>query len=198
MSMRSIASSLAALFLLLALPGCGDGGTAVRSDDSATGDVLKISYFRVNPEPKTKKPEPTYRVVMSEGWRQAMGESPREPFAKAAPNKVFRGFANDPQMARYVRELKDLGIERLKPRNPDDFNPTELYQKAMNPQSTEFTRVITVGNDKAAKSYYYQDQQSSKELIEIFYKCEILTSRIMDGHTLSVRVVTPRTAVPEK
>ena len=196
MSTRSIAYSFG---LAAFLVGCGDGGTAVRpSEEGPPGEVLKISYFRVNLEPKTKRPEPTYRVVVSESWRQVMGESPREPFAKAAPNKVFRGSANDPKMAKYIRDLRGLGLDRLKARNPDDFNPTELHQKAMNPQSSDFTRVITVGTDKSAKSYYYPDQQTSKDLIEIFYKCELLVSAIMDGHTLSVRVVTPRTAVPDK
>lgn len=195
MSTRSIASSLAVL-LLLALPGCGDGGTAVRTDDSSPGDVLKISYFRVNPEPKTKKPEPTYKVVMSEGWRQAMGENPRELFAKAAPNKVFKGFANDPVMAKYIRELRGLGLDQLRFQNPDACNPTELYQKAMGPKG-DLARIITVGTDKSAKSYYFADQPS-EDLARVFIRCEMLVSQIMDGHTLSVRVVTPRTAVPDK
>ena len=194
MSTRSIVCSLGAL-LLAACGGGGGGGTGARTDEALAGDILKISYFRVNPEPKTKRPEPTYRVVMSEGWRQAMGEGPREPFAKAAPNKVFKGFANDPVMAKYIRELRGLGLDKLRYQNPDDGNPTDLYQKAMGPKG-DLQRIITVGSDKGAKSYYFSDQ--TEEQARIFIKCEILASAIMDGHTLSVRVVTPRTAVPEK
>ena len=194
MSTRSIASSLG--ILLLAACGGGGGGTAVRPDENLSGEVLKISYFRVNPEPKTKRPEPTYRVVMSEGWRQTMGEGPREPFAKAAPNKVFKGFANDPVMAKYIRELRGLGLDQLRFQNPDDANPTDLYQKAMGPRG-DLQRIITVGTDKSARSYYFTDQPGD-ELAKIFIKCEILASAIMDGHTLSVRVVTPRTGAPDK
>ncbi len=55
-------------------------------------DILRIAYFRANPNVKTKKPEPTYRVVMSESWRERFGENPVDPLIMAAPGKVFKGF----------------------------------------------------------------------------------------------------------
>lgn len=194
MNTRSIAFSLG---LAAFLAGCGDGGTAVRpSGEGPPGEVLKISYFRVNLEPKTKRPEPTYKVVMSESWRQVLGEGPREPFQKAAPNKVFKGFANDPVMAKYVRELRSLGLDKLRSQNPDDCNPNDLHQRALGPKG-DLARVITVGSDKNARSYHFTDQPN-EDLAKLYIKCEMLVSQIMDGHTLSVRVVTPRTAIPDK
>lgn len=198
MSSRSIVSRLAALGLAAGLlPSCGGTSGSARSDESTQEGPLKISHFRVNPDPKTKRPDPTYRVLLSESWRQMLGEAPREPFPKAAPKKVFKGFADDAIVARYIRQLRDLGLDRLKPSNPDDYNPVELFQRAMNPQESEYTRIFTVGSDKSARSYYYRDQQTSEELIKIFYKCELLVSRIMDGYTMLIQIESPR-VVPDK
>lgn len=196
MSSRSIGSSLG-LLLLVGLPGCGDGGTGVRPGESPDGEVLKISYYRVNPDPKTKRPDPTFRVVMSESWRQVLGEGPRDPLAKAAPNKVFKGFANDPVMARYVRELRSLGLDRLRSKNADDCNPADIHQRAMSPVDREHPRIMTVGTEKGARSYTF-GEQLSEELSETFIKCEVLVSRIMDGHTLMVKIEQPRAVVPSE
>ena len=194
MSWRSIISKALFLVALAALgPGCGgDTGGTVTVPDSPDGmAILKISYFRSLPEQKTKRPEPTFRCVMSESWRDRVADGPREPLAKAAPGKIYLGYVPDAEMARYVKRLKEFGIDDLKSRSPDDFNPDDFNRKALNTQETSFTRVFTVGNDKVAKSYYYRDQQASGQtaLIEKFVKCEAFVARACEN-SIQVRTMT--------
>src|SRR6185503_12582386 len=87
----------AAAALALGIPACGGstGGTVAEPSSSDDPAILKLSYFRALPEPKTKKLEPNYRVVMSESWRDRMGDGPREPLAKAAPGKIYMGYVPD-------------------------------------------------------------------------------------------------------
>lgn len=197
MSWRNTGFRLAgAALAAVLLPSCGGGGN-VRPDDGPAGEILKISYYRVNQEAKTKRPEPNFRAVMSETWRQVLGENPRDPLAKAAPNKVFKGFAGDPVMTKYILELRDRGLDRLRSHNADDCNPTQVYQQAMSPVDRDHPRIITLGTDKSAKSYSYHDQ-NTEELSRIFIDCEKRVSAIMDGHTIMVRIEPPRAVIPEK
>lgn len=189
MSLRSIVSKLAGLALAAGLlPSCG-GSSDLRSDEDLSGEILKISYFRVNPEPKTKKPEPTYRVVLSKAWQDRFGDNPREPLPKAAPGQVYKGFPEDVVMRRYVDKLRGLGLDRLRPRSPDDVNPQALYQLAMDPAKGNLARVITVGTDKSAKSYFASDQGPGTES-KIFLDCEMYIVQVMAGHTIKVQIVT--------
>ena len=179
MSWRSIVSSAAVLVLLA---GCGDGGTSQTVSEGTDGlAILKISYFRAMPEPKTKRPVPTFRAVMSESWRDRVADGPKEPLAKAAPNQVYLGYISDSEMSRYVKRLKEMGIDDLKASRPEDYDPDLFSRKALNPQETSFTRVFTVGDEKGARSYYYRDQQTSKELIEKYVKCEAFVSRASEN-----------------
>jgi len=191
MSMRSIVSKVAVLALLVALhPGCGDGGTTQTLPDTPDGlAILKITYFRSLPEQKTKRPEPTFRAVMSESWRDRVADGPREPLAKAAPGKIYMGYVSDAEMSRYVKRLKELGIDDLKPSRPEDYDPDKFSRLALNPNETSFTRVFTVGDEKGAKSYYFRDQQTSKELIEKFVSCEKFVSRACEN-SINVRTTT--------
>lgn len=187
MSWRSIVSKAATLLLLA---GCGGGGSSQAVPDTEDGlAILKITYFRALPEPKTKRPEPTFRSVMSESWRDRVADGPREPLAKAAPGKVYMGYISDLEMSRYVKKLKELGIDDLKPSRPEDYDPDQFSRKALNPQETSFTRVFTVGDEKGARSYYYRDQQTSKEQIEKFVKCEAFVARACEN-SINVSVKT--------
>ena len=197
MSWRSIVSRGAALALAaLWLPSCG-GGPEVRPGDPFTGEILKISYYRVNPEPKTKRPEPTFRAVMSDAWRETLGESPRDLLTKAAPNKVFKGFAAHTVMARYIRELRNLGLDRLESQNADGWDPAQVYQRAVTPLDKDHPRIITVATDKVARSYSFHGQRT-EELTRTFIACEKLVSAIMDGHTIMVKIENPRAVVPDR
>jgi len=194
MNLRSIVSRALILVSLATLgPGCGgDTGGSGTVPDSPDGiAILKISYFRSLPEQRTKRPEPTFRSVMSESWRDRVADGPREPLIKAAPGKVYLGYVPDFEMARYVKRLKEFGIDELKSRSPADFNPEDFNRKALNPGETSFTRVFTVGDEKGAKSYYYRDQQASgqKELIEKFVKCEAFVARACEN-SIQVRTMT--------
>ena len=192
MSSRNIVSRAAvgaALAALLSACGgtSGSGGTAV--DTSNDIAILKISYFRALPEPRTKKLEATYRVVMSKSWQDRVGDSPKEPLARAAPGKTYLGYVSDAEMVRYVRKLKEFGIDDLVGANPDELKPEDFNRLSLNPQETSFTRVFTVGSDKGSKSYWYRQQQTSKELIEKFVKCEAFVVRVCEN-SIQVRTMT--------
>ena len=190
MSWKTIGFRLAgAALLALALPACGGSNGTVAESSSDDPAILKLSYFRALPEPKTKKLEPNFRVVMSESWRDRMGDGPREPLAKAAPGKIYMGYIPDVQMVRYVKKLKELGIDDLKAQPTESLNPDAFARMALNPQETSFTRVITVGDEKGSRSYYYRDQQTSKDLIDKFYKCEIFISRACE-YAINVRTMS--------
>ena len=181
----------AAAALALGIPACGGstGGTVAEPSSSDDPAILKLSYFRALPEPKTKKLEPNYRVVMSESWRDRMGDGPREPLAKAAPGKIYMGYVPDAQMVRYVKKLKELGIDDLIAKPSESLNPEAFSRLALNPQETSFTRVLTLGDEKGSRSYYYRDQQTSKELIEKFVKCETFISRACE-YAIQVRTMS--------
>ena len=188
MSSRSIIFRLAALGTAAwVLPSCGGTSGSARSDETPQEGALKIAYFRSNPDPKTKRPEPTFKVLMSYSWQSVLGEGPRDPLIKAAPGKIFKGFAADVVVARYIARLKDLGLDRLQSRNPDDQNPSTVYQQALAPAERDHPRIITVGTDKAARSYFFQDQ-ATEEQTRTFIACERLASAIMDGHVMLVTV----------
>lgn len=160
---------------LLLLAGCASGGTS-----GPAGGVLKISYYRSNLDPKTKKRVPTYRVVMSESWKKEVGESPREPFGRAAPGMVYVGFVPDGHMGRYLEALRKAGLEQLAPREPESFTPQDLHRLASHPEQGEYMRIITVGTDAWHKSYFYKDQQVSPEQINRFRECEKIVSVIAE------------------
>src|SRR5688572_22063831 len=170
MNMNStVCRVLAGAALAAALASCAGESGGVSSSAGPSSDdpaVLKISYFRAFPDGKTKRLECYFRCVMSESWKDRMGDGPREQLAKAAPGRVYMGYVADPKMALYLRRLKEFGLDDLKPRSPEEFRPEEFGRLALNPQETSFTRVFTVGDERGAKSYWYRDQQTSKEQIE--------------------------------
>jgi len=192
MSSRSIISRIPALSVLVAyLSACaGEGGTSVGGGSSDEIAILKISYFRALPEPRTKKLEPTYRVVMSKSWQDRIGDSPKEPLARAAPGKIYMGYVSDAEMVRFVRKLKEFGIDDLKSRNPAELKPEDFNRASLDPQRSSFIRVFTVGDEKGAKSYlYFQDNQTSEEVIKKFIKCEAFISRVCEN-SINVRMMT--------
>lgn len=186
-------SSRIAWSSLLLVAGCATSSSSAPAESGpAEGEPepLKISYFRAYPEPKTQKLEPSYRVVMSYGWKDRFGESPRDILVKAAPRKLFTGFLSDAELRRYVKLLREKGLEKLRPRDTDGLNPQELHRLALHPQETSFTRVITLATDKGSRSFYFRDQQVSKELIETFVLCEAIVTRITE-YSMQVQVVVP-------
>lgn len=187
MRMRSIGWLSAALLL----PGCGGTSTS-RLDEPPEGEVapIKISYFRAYAEPRTQRLEPSFRAVMSHGWKDRLGESTREALMKAAPKKIFTGFLSDAEMRKYVRLLRDYGLDSLLARDTDSLNPQEFNRLALHPSETSFTRVFSVGTDKGSKSYYYKDQQRSADLIAKFVKCESFITRITE-YSMKVEVLVP-------
>lgn len=195
MSWRNIGCNL---FLGALVAGCaGSGGVSTMDSSGAPAEVsgaFKISYFRAYPAPRTRKLEPTFRVVMSESWRDRVGDGPRNPLIQAAPGKIFKGFMFDRDMRRMYEFLKKFGIHKLKARDPEEWNFREMNMLAKHPQHTSFIRVITIGSDKWAKSYYYRDQnvgpgseEEIKERIKIFVKCEAFVSRVVDSNSIQIQ-----------
>ena len=175
MSLSTTVSRAAAVLALAVLSSCasrGGGGTDLGSGPSDDPAVLKISYFRAFPDGKSKRLECFFRCVMSESWKDRMGDGPREALAKAAPGRVYMGYVADPKMVLYFKRLREFGMDDLKPRRTEEFKPEEFSRLALNQTETSFTRVFTVGDDKGSRSYYYRDQQGSKDQIEKFVKCE--------------------------
>lgn len=183
------------LGLALVLAGCGSPGAAPESAGLLEGSledpeaaILKVSYYRAYVEPRTKRLEPTYKAVMSEGWREKMGESPRDHLVKAAPGKLYIGFLGDARLRKAWELLKEMGIDRLRSIDTDRLPPpAELQRLALNPQRTEFTRIITLADENGSRSYYYPDQQVSADLIKTFVECEKLVLRIVE-HSIHITV----------
>jgi hypothetical protein len=199
MSWRSTAFRVLAIAGVASLaPGCGGTSGATRTDELPSEGPLKISYFRTNPEPKTKRPEPTFKVLMSNSWRDLFGESPRDPLTRAAPGKIFKGSDADIVVARYIRDLKSRGLDQLESDNADNANPVTVYQKATSPLDRDHPRIITIGTDKSARSYSFHSQKT-EEQSRTFIACEKLVSAIMDGHVMLVTIdKNPPGAAPNK
>src|SRR5262245_1248200 len=129
MSLRTIVCRAAGLLALAGvMSSCaGEGGVSSSagpsSDDPA---ILKISYFRAFPDGKTKRLECFFRCVMSESWKDRMGEGPREPLAKAAPGRIYMGYVADGKMALYMKRLKEFGLDDLQPCRTEDLNPEKF------------------------------------------------------------------------
>src|SRR5262245_12756107 len=130
MSLRTTGSRVAAVALLgFALASCaGDKGGVSSAAGPSSDDpsILKISYFRAFPDGKTKRLENFFRCVMSESWKDRMGDGPREPLAKAAPGRIYMGYVADVKMALYLKRLKEFGLDDLKPRRTEEFKPEEF------------------------------------------------------------------------
>ncbi len=173
---------------LLASCGGGPSGPEVRPEGEPR--PFKLSHFRSYEDQRTKKLAPTYRVVMSNGWKDRMGEGPREPLMSAAPRAQYVGYADDEKMAYYFRTLQEYGVEKLEGRNPDTLKPQELAALSQHPTLHAFHRVFTLGTDRGAKSYYYMDHHvpGKERLLEIFLKCELYVVSVMQGHSVQTRV----------
>ncbi len=165
--------------------GCGGGGSGTGGGAETPGEAIKISYFRSNFNPLSKKVEPTYRVVMSDTWKDTFGASPREPFPKAAAKRVYTGFLPDRDMRRYLDLLLGRKIESLTPSEPESYDPQKLREKALHAVESEYTRIITIGTDKRHRSYSFRDQQSSVKSITTFLECEKIASQIV-GFSLMI------------
>lgn len=188
MSSRSIAFRLLAVAALATpAPGCGGTSGSARPDDAPAEGPLKICYFRTNFEVKTKRPEPTLKVFMSSSWKDMFGESPRDPLTRAAPKKVFKGTDADIVLVRYIRQLRGLGLDSLKSANADDANWALIHQMATSSLDRDHPRIITVGTDKASRSYAFHEQKT-EEQARTFIACEKLVSAIMDGHVMYVTI----------
>lgn len=183
--------ALAALLLLSACASSGAPREEAAAPAEEVGEILKISYFRGLQDGRTKRLEPIYRVVMSKSWQDRIGESPREPLARAAPGRIYVGFLEDAEMQTYFRKLREFGIDKLKSRPPAEFNPEEFQRLAVDPNRNSYTRVFTIGTDKWAKSYYYADHHvpGGEPLIPIFTKCEAFVSRACEN-SINVRTMT--------
>jgi hypothetical protein len=188
---------LCAVTLTLAGAGCG-GGAESQEELPEAGEILKISYFRANPDPRTKLLEPTYRVVMSNSWKDRVGESPKDPLVKAAPRKLFTGFLTDHEMSKYLALLRKNGIDKLPSVNTEELKPEELNRAALDPKSTSYIRVITIGTDQWQRSYRYSDVHvaGSEKLIPVFTTCEAIVTRIVE-YSIQTRIYTDRTAIPK-
>lgn len=184
------AAALSALAAALtSCNGSGGGGSGVV--ESSEEAVFKLTYFRPLSDSKTKRLKPVYRAVMSESWHDRMGESPREPLAKAAPGEIYLGTISDAELGRYVKKLKDFGIDDLKASKPEDYAPELFAQKAVSPQESSYTRIFSVGIGKTTRSYYFRDQQllNDPEIIKKFVKCESFISRACD-YAVNVRTLS--------
>jgi hypothetical protein len=173
MSLRTIASRIVALAAMgVALASCAGEKGSVSSSSPDDPTVLKVSYFRAFPDGKSKRLECFFRCVMSESWKDRMGDGPREALAKAAPGRVYMGYVADVKMALYLKKLREFGLDDLQPCRTEDLKPDEFSRLALNQTETSFTRVFTVGDEKGSRSYYYRHQQDRKDRIEKFVKCE--------------------------
>jgi len=181
MSSKTTVCRVAAVAALgLALASCAnENGGASRPGVSSSDDpaILKISYFRAFPDGKSKRLEVFFRCVMSESWKDRMGDGPREQLAKAAPGRVYMGYVADPKMALYLSRLREFGLDDLHPCRTEELNPEKFGRLALHPEENKFTRIITVGDEKGSRSYYYRDQQDRKDRIEKFIKCEAYVMR---------------------
>jgi hypothetical protein len=167
--------------------GCGGAsGPEPSSDDPV---VLKLAYFRSLQEPKTKRLEPNYRAVMSESWKDRMGEGPKEPLARAAPGRIFLGSVPDLQMAKYLRRLREFGLEDLRPRRTEELKPEEFGRACVDPQKSSLIRIFTVGTEQGSRSYLYTDQQTSEDTIQKFIKCEAYIMRACE-YAVNVRATS--------
>lgn len=185
MNLRTIACSV------LVLGGCA----TARGDLPEERPVLKIAYYRPLPNPRTKKPEPTYRAIMSNSWKQMYAENPREPLVAAAPKKVFKGFMFDNHLKPIYRHLVDLGIHSLPWRNPDDIDPREAYTQSLKtpPGGEAFVRIITVATDTWARSWDYREmQRAGLDAQRLFIRCERFISKAVDSNTIQVDIRTER------
>jgi hypothetical protein len=175
--------------MLGACSGGGGSGSTAGPDPVEDGAILKISYFRAFPEAKTKRLKPAFRAIMSNSWQDRMGDGPREPLAKAAPGEIYIGYVADVTMAKYVKKLREFGMDDLKSRKPEELKPDEWARLSVDPQRSTYTRVFTVGSDKGAKSYAYTDQQTDPEAIQKFVKCEAYILRACE-YAINVRTMS--------
>ena len=166
---------------------CSGSGSGDPSPDDPV--ILKLSYFRALHEPRTKKLEPNFRTVMSESWRDRMGEGVREPLARAAPGKIYIGYRPDIEMSKYLKRLKEFGLEDLKSRRTQEINPDEFGRLCLDPAMSSKIRIFTVGTEQGARSYLYTDQQFSRETIEEFIKCEAYIIRACE-YTINMRATS--------
>lgn len=181
--MKGMRCSSLALAVLLA--GCASGGGAGgdafagSSGPEPEGAILKVAYFRAYAEPRTKRLEPTYKAVMTNTWRERLGESPRDGQVKAAPGKLFLGFLSDAELRKYVRILKEFGLDTLESVDTDSLNAAELHRLSLDPKETSFTRVITVADEKGSRSYLFKGQPTTDQRAT-FVKCEAFVLRIVE------------------
>lgn len=145
--------------LLLALVAAGCGGTGSSNSGTTGGDpfetgasrAIKVTYIRYNLEPRAKRWEPEYRIMLSDGWRQKNGQSPREPqFTKIFRHPFLAESIPDEVLVVLAREMVRAGLNDLRDTTIDRINTEELKKierlSTQDPNVIERVKVLRIIN----------------------------------------------------
>jgi hypothetical protein len=187
--------SLVLLGLIAA--GCaGGGGASDTSGDPYTAGetvrAIKVTYLKFSFDKRLRKWTPEYRIMLSDGWRQKMGQSPREPFTRMYKSPFLADSIPDEILAQLVREMTRAGLNDLHDTSLDRIN-LEAYKRAERlPESAQEEiaklRLINIETESMKKSITYGDNIGSLEEAQRFVKVEREVIKIAYAYTVQITI----------
>ncbi len=176
--------------------GGGGGGATDTSGDpytsSETVRPIKVTYLRFNFDKRLRKWTPEYRIMLSDGWRQKMGQSPREPFTRMYKSPFLADSIPDEILAQLVREMVRAGLNDLQDTSLDRIN-LQAYKRAEGlPETAQkeiaSLRLINVETESMKKSVAFGDNIDSVEQAQRFTKVEREVIKIANAYTVQITI----------
>ena len=177
--------------------GGGGGATDTSGDPYASSETvrpIKVTYVRFNWDKRLRKWTPEYRIMLSDGWRQKMGQSPREPFTRMYKSPFLADSIPDELLARLVREMVRAGLNDLHDTSLDRIN-LEAYKRAerfgedqRSHEEIAKLRLINVETESMKKSVAFGDNLDSREQADRFVKVEREVIKIANAYTVQITI----------
>ena len=196
-----MATRFSLLLAVAILAGCSGGGSqgssATSGDwDSASdspGVAMKISYLSFQPQTDAKGAttgwKHAWKYMLSQGWMNKRGPSPREPFEKTPWRRdAFVGEnIHDIRMSEMIDRLKAAGLEELKdtPLNQLDFEKLKRIELTGDKDAASRTRIITVETENFRRTVASYDNHTPG-LVERFRAVEREVIKCVFANTIQV------------
>lgn len=181
------------------LAGCGGGGTGTsdfsepsfRDVDPSGGTPIKLSYVAFQPKTDAKGTptgwKHTYKYVLSTGWMNKRGPSPREPFERLWRDAYVGQNIHDARMVELLKILDAAGFRELQetPLARIDLERLRRIEQTGDKEAATKTRIITVETEEFRRTVTSYDNHDPG-IVEKFIKVEREVIKFVFANSIQV------------
>jgi hypothetical protein len=182
------------------LAGCSGGGggsstvdePSFRDSDSSGGIPIKLSYVAFQPQTDAKGTptgwKHTYKYMLSTGWMNKRGPSPREPFERIWARDAYVGQnIHDARMIEMLKVIDAAGFRDLRetPLARIDLDRLKRIEQTGDKDAAAKTRIITIETEEFRRTVASYDN-SAPGLVEKFRAVEREVIKCVFANTIQV------------